>query len=102
MDGRTDRLTRSRAARRLGLTLQQLTREGRTLVVTTHDDDLARDFASRVIVLADGQVVEEGDPSRVLTNPFHPATRALLAGAWGESASRRQSSDSTPGHLKAD
>jgi len=86
----------------LGTTLQQLTREGRTLVVTTHDDDFARDFASRVIVLADGQVVEEGDPSRVLTNPSHPATRALLAGAWGESASRRQSSDSTPGHPKAD
>jgi polar amino acid transport system ATP-binding protein len=65
----------------LGETLVELTRGGRTLVVTTHDDDFARDFASRVIILAEGEVVEEGDPKQVLTNPQHPATRALLTGA---------------------
>jgi len=63
----------------LGETLQELTREGRTLVVTTHDDDFARDFATRVVILADGSVVEEGSPREVLTDPQHPATRALLA-----------------------
>lgn len=63
----------------LGATLQRLTREGRTLVVTTHDDDFARDWATRVIILADGEVVEQGVPGTVLTNPSHPATRALLA-----------------------
>lgn len=62
----------------LGETLQRLTGEGRTLVVTTHDDDFARDFATRVVILADGEVVEEGNPRDVLTNPRHPATRALL------------------------
>ena len=64
----------------LGETLVELTRGGRTLIVTTHDDDFARDFASRVIILADGEVVEEGNPREVLTNPQHPATRALLQG----------------------
>src|SRR5436190_8863836 len=64
----------------LGETLVELTRGGRTLIVTTHDDDFARDFASRVIILAEGEVVEEGDPKQVLTNPQHPATRALLTG----------------------
>lgn len=63
----------------LGETLQALTRGGRTLVVTTHDDDFARDFATRVVILADGSVVEEGSPGEVLTNPKHPATKALLA-----------------------
>jgi ABC-type polar amino acid transport system ATPase subunit len=62
----------------LGQTLVQLTKEGRTLVVTTHDDDFARDFATRVVILADGQVVEEGKASEVLTNPQHPATKKLL------------------------
>jgi polar amino acid transport system ATP-binding protein len=62
----------------LGETLTKLRGEGRTLVVTTHDDDFARDFATRVIILADGAVVEQGDPKQVLTNPQHPATKALL------------------------
>lgn len=62
----------------LGETLGKLTASGRTLVVTTHDDDFARDFASRVVVLAEGQVVEEGEPARVLTSPQHPATQRLL------------------------
>jgi polar amino acid transport system ATP-binding protein len=62
----------------LGMTLKQLTAEGRTLVVTTHDDDFARDFADRVVILADGAVVEEGAAREVLTNPQHPATRRLL------------------------
>jgi len=29
-------------------------------------------------VLANGEVVEEGDPQAVLTAPRHPATRELL------------------------
>ena len=62
----------------LGETLVQLTNSGRTLVVTTHDDDFARDFATRVIILAEGEVVEEGDPRQVLTNPQHEATKRLL------------------------
>jgi ABC-type polar amino acid transport system ATPase subunit len=62
----------------LGETLLQLTKSGRTLVVTTHDDDFARDFATRVIILAEGEVVEEGDPRQVLTNPQNEATKRLL------------------------
>ena len=62
----------------LGQTLRELTTGGRTLAITTHDDDFAREFATRVIVLAEGEVVEEGNPREVLTNPRHPATRAFL------------------------
>ena len=62
----------------LGETLRSLTADGRTLLITTHDDDFARDFATRAIVLADGEVVEEGDPREVLTSPQHPATKLFL------------------------
>lgn len=64
----------------LGETLAGLARGGRTLVITTHDDDFARDFAGRVIILAGGEVVEQGTAREVLTNPRHPATRMLLEG----------------------
>ena len=62
----------------LGDTLKALASAGRALVMTSHDDDFVRDFASRVVVLANGEVVEQGDPHAVLTSPQHPATRELL------------------------
>jgi ABC-type glutathione transport system ATPase component len=62
----------------LGQTLRQLTAKGRSLLLTCHDDDFVRDFATRVVVLADGRVVEAGDPAVVLTAPAHEATRRLL------------------------
>jgi ABC-type polar amino acid transport system ATPase subunit len=63
----------------LGETLVELTRQGRTLVITTHDDDFVRTFATRVIVMAAGEIVEQGDPRQVLDHPQHEATKALLA-----------------------
>lgn len=77
MDEPTASLDPARRAE-LGQTLRSLTAGGRTLLITTHDDDFARAFASRVIVLAEGQIVEEGDPREVLSHPQHPATRAFL------------------------
>jgi ABC-type glutathione transport system ATPase component len=63
----------------LGDTLRRLTASGRTLLAATHDDDFVRDFADRVIVMADGRVVEEGRAAEVLSAPAHPATRQLLS-----------------------
>ncbi|MGQ0736457.1 MAG: amino acid ABC transporter ATP-binding protein [Acidobacteriota bacterium] len=62
----------------LGDTLRQLAQEGRTLVMTSHDDEFVDGCATRVVVLADGAVVEAGVPEDVLRHPQHPATAALL------------------------
>jgi len=62
----------------LGEALVQLAKSGRALVMTSHDDDFVREFATRVVVLANGGVVEQGHPHTVLTSPQHPATRELL------------------------
>jgi ABC-type polar amino acid transport system ATPase subunit len=62
----------------LGDALRQLAASGRALVMTSHDDDFIREYATRVVVLADGEVVEEGDPHTVLTSPSHPSTKELL------------------------
>ena len=42
----------------LGALLQRLTASGRTLLVTTHDEQFARDFATRVLTLEGGPVHE--------------------------------------------
>ena len=62
----------------LGGSLRALAASGRALVLTSHDADFVREFASRVVILAGGRAVEEGDPATVLNSPGHPATRALL------------------------
>jgi ABC-type polar amino acid transport system ATPase subunit len=66
--------------RALGESLAELARSGRALLVTSHDDDFVRDFATEVLILADGEVVERGAPSEVLNAPQHDATKALLRG----------------------
>jgi ABC-type polar amino acid transport system ATPase subunit len=62
----------------LGGTLGDLARRGCAILLTSHDVDFVRDHASEVLVLAEGQIVERGDPRSVLGQPTHPATRALL------------------------
>ena len=62
----------------LGRALAGLAAAGRTLLLTSHDDDFVRAHATRVLVLAEGRVVEEGEPGEVLTRPRHAATRELL------------------------
>lgn len=62
----------------LGVLLRQLASTGRAILLTSHDVDFVRDHATRVLVLADGVVVEHGSPDRVFGSPAHDATRALL------------------------
>ena len=62
----------------LGETLLALAKQGRGLLIATHDVDFAQDHADRVAVLADGMLVEDGPAREVLANPTHAATRALL------------------------
>jgi ABC-type polar amino acid transport system ATPase subunit len=50
----------------LAASLVSLTTAGRTLLVATHDVSFARAFATRVAVLAEGRVVDDGQPADVL------------------------------------
>jgi ABC-type glutathione transport system ATPase component len=52
---------------------------GLSFLFITHDLAVAYQFASRVIVLKEGRVVEEGITTAVLKNPQNPYTKALLA-----------------------
>ena len=50
---------------------------GMTLVLVTHDLALARQFGDDVIVMKDGQIVEEGPINEVLVSPRHEYTKRL-------------------------
>ncbi|MGH7893324.1 MAG: amino acid ABC transporter ATP-binding protein [Candidatus Binatia bacterium] len=56
---------------------------GQTMLVVTHEMGFARRVASRVVVLAEGRIAEEGSPDEVLDAPRSPATRMLL-GRWSD------------------
>ena len=49
------------------------------LLFITHDMGAARALAERITVMHQGEVVEQGPMAAVLSDPRHPATRALLA-----------------------
>ena len=51
---------------------------GTTIVLVTHNMEVARALADHVLVLKDGEVVEYGDASQILENPSQSYTRKLL------------------------
>jgi polar amino acid transport system ATP-binding protein len=59
--------------------LEDLKRDGLTLVMVTHEIGFARRAADRVVVLADGRLIEDGPPSQVLDAPRSERTKQLLA-----------------------
>ncbi len=59
--------------------LQQLAQmKNRSMVVITHDLMLAERLCDDLAVMYEGQVIETGNASEILSNPFHPYTRGLI------------------------
>ncbi|SDH51829.1 D-methionine transport system ATP-binding protein [Pseudomonas flavescens] len=54
-------------------------RLGLTIVLITHEMAVIRDICDRVVVLEQGEVVEQGEVWRVFGAPRHAVTRTLLA-----------------------
>ena len=58
--------------------MAELAREGMTMVVVTHEVGFAREVASRVLMMDEGQIIEEGEPAAFFGNPTHERTRKFL------------------------
>jgi polar amino acid transport system ATP-binding protein len=63
--------------------LEALKRDGMTLLMVTHEIGFARRAADRVVVLADGKLIDDGPPSQVIDNPQTPRTRQFLSRVLG-------------------
>ncbi|KTB59770.1 arginine ABC transporter ATP-binding protein [Pseudomonas fluorescens] len=59
--------------------MKELAEEGMTMVVVTHEMGFAREVADRVVVLDQGELIEQGTPEQIFSHPSHPRTRAFLS-----------------------
>lgn len=58
--------------------MKKVAQQGMTMLVVTHEMDFAREVAHRVVVMVDGQIVEDDSPERIFSAPKHPGTIALI------------------------
>ena len=59
--------------------IRQLAKEGKTMVIVTHEMQFAREIATHVIFMEEGVIVEEGNPERVFSKPEKERTRQFLS-----------------------
>jgi peptide/nickel transport system ATP-binding protein len=90
--------------------LAQLKREtGMSMIFITHDIGLVAGIADKVMVMQNGQAVEQGELNQILDNPQHPYTQHLLQdvphftnGSTTRSDGRRDKDEGTEPALKVD
>jgi polar amino acid transport system ATP-binding protein len=58
--------------------MRDLAREGMTMVVVSHEMGFAREVADRVVFMDHGEIVEEGPPEHLFTDPSHARTQRFL------------------------
>lgn len=58
--------------------MKDLACDGMTMVIATHEMGFAKEVADRVIMLADGNIIEEGHPNDIFVNPNHERTKRFL------------------------
>ena len=59
--------------------MKSLARDGMTMIVVTHEMGFAREVGSRVIFMADGRIIEEGEPRELFENPQSERLQTFLA-----------------------
>ena len=58
--------------------IHELAREGRSMVLVTHEINFARELADHIIFLHDGVIIEEGPPHEVIDNPKNERLKTFL------------------------
>jgi general L-amino acid transport system ATP-binding protein len=59
--------------------MKELARSGMTMLVVTHEMSFAREVANRMLFFDKGQIVEQGTPEQIFTNPQHDRTKLFLS-----------------------
>jgi ABC-type polar amino acid transport system ATPase subunit len=58
--------------------MKKVAYDGMTMLVVTHEMGFARDVADRVVVMADGEIIEESAPEDIFKSPKDARTQALI------------------------
>lgn len=58
--------------------MKKVATEGMTMIVVTHEMGFAREVADRVLVMGDGELIEDAKPADLFNNPKDPRTKALI------------------------
>lgn len=58
--------------------MKKVAKDGMTMLVVTHEMGFARDVADRVIVMSEGELIEDSNPHDLFTTPKDPRTKALI------------------------
>ena len=58
--------------------MQDLAKEGLTMIVVTHEMEFARDVSSHVIFMDKGVIAEQGDPKEIFSHPKEERTKEFL------------------------
>jgi len=58
--------------------IRELAKNGMTMIVVTHEMHFAESVSERVIVMADGRIVEEGTSAQVMRNPTSERAKRFL------------------------
>jgi polar amino acid transport system ATP-binding protein len=58
--------------------MQDLAKEGMTMIVVTHEMGFAKRVADRVVFFHDGKIREDGTPEQIFDHPQHPDTQNFL------------------------
>ena len=58
--------------------IKGLVETGMTCVIVTHEMRFAEEVSDRVLFIADGNILEDGTPDQVFTNPNHPRLQDFL------------------------
>lgn len=59
--------------------MKSLAEQGMTMVVVTHEMGFAREVATRVLFMDEGEIKEQAPPSEFFTNPKHPRLKDFLS-----------------------
>ena len=59
--------------------MKQLAKEGKTMVVVTHEMGFAREVANRVFFMDGGGILEEGTPEQIFDHPQEERTKTFLS-----------------------
>ncbi len=59
--------------------MKELANDGMTMVVVTHEMGFAREVATRVVFIEDGNIQEEGTPGEFFNNPKNPRLKDFLS-----------------------